>query len=163
MLKFNDEAVVGLPVYLLIVIIVACIIFGVFAYSIVKMHNDAQSDIVRAEIEKITSEAENMFEYANEGSLVTVHVNFPDSMSFLVFGSLPKTGLLKPTNLALGEDTSNCYYLVMEDGTIETHSSNARFSGKNIDEIALLGPGSYDLRIELERAGDISYVKIYQG
>jgi len=162
MLKFDDTAVVGLPVYLLIVIIIACIIFGVFAFSIYKMHNDAQVDVVRSEIEKITSEAENMFEYANEGSLVTVHVDFPDSMGFLVFGSLPENGVMEPTEHSLDEGVSNCYYFVMDDGTIETHSSNARFSGESVDEIALLGPGSYDLRIELERVGDKSYVKIYQ-
>jgi len=127
------------------------------------MQKDAQVDIVRAEIEKITSEAENMFEYANEGSLVTVHVNFPDSMGFLVFGDLPENGVLEPTDHSLDEGTSNCYFFVMEDGTVETHSSNARFSGASVDEIALLGPGSYDVRIELERVGDKSYVKIYQG
>jgi hypothetical protein len=163
MLKFNDEAVVGLPVYLLIVIIIACIIFGVFAFSIYKMHKDTQIDIVRSEIEKITSEAENMFEYANEGTLVTVHVDFPDSMGFLVFGSLPENGVMEPTDHTLDENISNCYFFVMDDGTIETYSSNARFSGENADEIALIGPGSYDLRIELERVGDKSYVKIYQG
>ena len=161
MLKFDESAVVGMPVYLMVAIIVACIVFGFFAFSIYKMNEEAQVGVVRAEIEKITSEAENMFEYANDGSLVTVHVNFPSSVGFVVFGSLPEGRGVKPMDLTLDEDVSNCYYFVMDDGTIQTFSSNARFSGKNVDEISLLGSGSYDLKVELERAGGKTYVKIY--
>ncbi len=161
MLNINDEAVIGLPVYLLVAIIVGSIVFAAFALSVYNMHKDAQVGIVRAEIEKITAEAENMFEYADEGTLVTIHVDFPDSMSFVVFGSLPRDGTSKPSDLSLNEDMSNSYYFVMDDGTMKTFSSNARFSGESTDEIAVLFPGSYTLRLELLESGGKSYVKIY--
>lgn len=161
MKRFDDVAVVGMPVYLLVAIVISCFVFGFFAVSIYRMNEEAQTNAVRAELEKITSEAENMFEYANDGSLVTVKVNLPDSLGFVVFGSLPEGGGVRPVDKNLDERVSNCYYFVMDDGTICTYSSIARFSGENVDEIALLEPGCYDVRIELENVGGKTYVKIY--
>jgi len=157
----NDEAVMGLPVYLMVAIIVGSIVFAAFALSIYNMHKDAQVDIVAAEIEKITVEAENMFEYADEGTLINVHVDLPDSMSFMVFGGLPENGVAEPLDHTLNEDISNSYYFVMDDGTIKTYSSNARFSGESTNETAILHPGSYNLKIELVESEGKSYVKIY--
>jgi hypothetical protein len=79
----------------------------------------------------------------------------------VVFGSLPRDGILKPSDFSLIEDMSNSYYFVMDDGTMKTFSSNARFSGELIDEIAVIFPGDYDLRIELVEFEGKSYVKIY--
>jgi len=156
----NDEAAIGLPVYVMVAIIVGSIVFAAFALSIYNIHKDAQVDIVAAEIEKITAEAENMFEYADEGTQVTIHVDFPNSMRFMVFGSLPTDGISEPSDLSLNEDMSNSYYFVMDDGTIKTYSSNARFSGESTNEIAILHPGSYNLKIELVESEGKSYVKI---
>jgi len=161
MIYENENATMGLPVYLLVAIIISSIIFAIFALAIFNMYQDAQVDLVAAELEKISCEAENMFEYADAGTLVIVHVDFPDSLSFIVFGSLPENGILEPTSRLLNEDMSNSYYFVMDDGTIKTYSSNARFSAKSTNEIAVIYPGSYDLSIELVKNGDLSYVSIY--
>ena len=158
----NNYAVIGMPVYLLVAIIISSIILCVFALSVLKMHQDSQTSIVQAEIEKITAEAENMFEYADAGTFVTIHVDLPDSLSFIVFGSLPENGLIEPIDRTLNEDMSNSYYFVMDDGTIKTFSSNARFSSKQVNQTAVIYPGSYNLNIELEEDGGLSYVKIYQ-
>ena len=159
----NDCGMVGFPVYLLVAVIIGSIVFAVFIFSILQMHNDAQVGIVQTELEKITSEAENMFEYADAGTQVTVSVDFPDSMRFVVFGSLPRNGGSQPSDLSLNEDMSNSYYFVMKDGTVQTFSSNARFSGESTDEIALLFPGSYTIRVELvEDTEGVSFVKIYK-
>ena len=159
----NDWAMLGFPVYLLVAIIISSIVLVGFAFSILQMHNDAQVGIVQTQMEKITSDAENMFEYADAGTMVTVSVDFPGSMRFVVFGSLPRNGASQPSDLSLDEDMSNSYYFVMKDGTVKTFSSNARFSGESTDEIALLFPGSYNLCVELvEDTGGVSFVKIYK-
>jgi len=111
--------------------------------------------------QKIISEAENMFEYADEGTLVTVSVDFSNSLKFAVFGSMPQNGVLKPTNYNLDEKMSNNYYFVTDDGTISSYSSNARFSSENISQIAVFGPGNYDLSLDLVNVGGKTYVKIY--
>jgi len=95
--------------------------------------------------------------------MVTVNVDFPSSMCFVVFGSLPQNGASQPSDLGLDEDMSNSYYFVMKDGTVKTFSSNARFSGEYTNEIALLFPGSYTIKVELEQdSGGHSFVKIYK-
>ena len=151
----------GMPAYLVVVLVVAAAVIAIFALSTYFIVQNSQRHLVEHETEKIVSEAENMFEYADEGSLVNVHVEFPDSLQFIVFGDLPQNGIMEPTNLALDENTSNNYYFVMNDGTIETFHSNARFSGKSINEIALFHKGVYDITLELVKENGMTYVKIY--
>jgi len=158
----NKYAVIGFPVFLVVAIIIGAIIFSIFTIAIINIHKESQKNLVRTELEKITSEAENMFEYANNGSLVTINIDLPSSLKFVVFGSNPKNGLSKPVDLTLDDDVSNCYYFVMDDGTIKTYKSNARFCGKSFDEIKILYPGSYNLKLELLQHGGKTFVKIYK-
>ena len=157
----RKEAVIGMPIYLMVAIVVASLITGIFAFSIYASIKKSQTDEVKSEIEKIISEAENMFEYADKGTLVTVSVDFSNSLKFAVFGSMPQNGALKPTNYNLDEKMSNNYYFVTDDGTVSSYSSNARFSSQNTSSIAVFGPGVYDLSLELEKKGGKTYVKIY--
>ena len=157
----NDDAVVGMPIYLMVAIITAGVIIGVLTLSVLNLINEIKQEKVKTEIEKIVSEAENMFEYADEGTLVTVHVEFPDSMSFVVFGSMPINGISIPNVSILDENMSNNYYFVMNDGTLSSFSSNARFSGESTGSIAVFTHGSYNLNLELVKTGGKTYVKIY--
>lgn len=157
----NLHAVIGYPVFLIVAIIVSSIVICFFIYSIFNMIQDSQTAIVRRELEKIVSEAENMFQYAESGTIVTVHINIPDSLRFIVFGSMPLSEALEPSDLELNENLSNNYYFIMRDGTIVSESSNARFCGLDIDKIAILKHGSYDVKLELIKVGDKSYVSIY--
>ena len=157
----NKDAILGLPVYLIVAIITATAVIAMLVLSMHHITTETQTHQVEYEIQRITSEAENMFEYADEGTLVTVHVEFPNSMKFAVFGDLPKNGNSEPVNLTLDENTSNNYYFVMNDGTRMTFHSNARFCGNDETTIALFHPGIYDLTLELQFVGGKTYVKIY--
>lgn len=159
----DDKAVMGLPIHILVAITVATIVIAVLSIALYNMWSDSQFHQVEHEIDKITSDAENMFEYADEGTMITVHVEFPSYVRFIVFGSLPKNdGISEPANITLDENTSNNYYFVMGDGRIKTSHSNARFSGKNTDEMAVFHAGTYDLKLELIKEVDgKTYVKIY--
>jgi hypothetical protein len=159
--KIDTRAVVGMPVFLLVAIIVASIIIGFFAFGVLTSIQESQFDIVKKEIEKIVCEAENMFEYADEGSLVTVHVDLPDSLNFLVLGGLPVNGISEPSDHSLDENMSNNYYFVMDDSNVFSSSSNARFSDNSTNSIVLLRSGSFDLKLELVKVGGKSYVKVY--
>lgn len=157
----NDDAVLGLPIYLMVAIISAAAVIAMLALSMHHITTESQTYQVEYEIQRIISEAENMFEYADEGTLVTVHVEFPDSMSFVVFGDLPENGGAEPDDLTLEENTSNNYYFVMNDGTLLTYHSIARFSSDDETTIALFHSGVYDLTLELYYTGGKTYVKIY--
>jgi len=159
---FDEKAVMGLPIYITVAIVVASVIIAALSISLYNIWLDSQYHKVQYEVDKIISEAENMFEYADEGTMITLHVALPDSMRFAVFGSLPKNGISEPDDLTLDETASNNYYFVMDDGRSSVYHSNARFSSKNHDEIALFHPGVYDLKLELVKEVDgRTYVKIY--
>jgi len=160
MLYKNNFAVLGMPVYLTVAVITASAVFAIFVYSILNVTEESQTDIVKKQIEKIITDAENMFEYAESGSKIKIEVDFPHSMNFAIFGKMAES-IYEPTNLELNESISNNYYFVMQNREVCSYSSNARFCGKETDEIAILHHGEYPVFLELVYSGGKTYVKIY--
>ncbi|MDH7516823.1 MAG: hypothetical protein QHH19_00490 [Candidatus Thermoplasmatota archaeon] len=159
----NKEAVMGLPIYLIVAIIVASAITAVLSISIYNVYVDSQFHKTQQEVNKIVYEAENMFEYADEGTMITIKCEFPSYMKFVVFGGLPKNKTNEINDLTLDENTSNNYFFVMNNGEISVSHSTARFSGKNTNQVAVFYPGIYDLKLELVKEVDgKTYVKIYK-
>jgi hypothetical protein len=158
----DENAVLGQPMYLLVIIIVTAAIITLFSFSLQNIIIDSQIHQVEHEIDTILTEATNMFEYADEGSAATVHVEFPSALRFIVFGGLPANGTIEPTNLTLDENTNNNYYYVLNDGTLRTFHSNARFSDKNLTQTAVFHTGTYDLTLELCYQDGKTYVTIYE-
>ncbi len=156
----DNHGVLGLPMYLLVALVVAAVIFAVFSFSLFVLWQDAQLHHVSQELDRIVTEAENMFEYADEGTMVTVHVDFPSSLKYIVFGGLPTSLFSEPENLTLNETTNNNYYFIMNNGHLQTAHSHVRFAGEDIGQMAILHPGSYDVRLELVRQGGRTYVTI---
>lgn len=154
-------AVLGQPVYILIALVVVAIIIALFTLSLQSIIMDSQFHQVEHEIDTILTEATTMFEYADEETSVTVHIEFPPSLQFIVFGGLPENCTVEPTNLALNDNTSNNYYFVMNDGTLRSSHTNARFSSENLTQIAVFHSGTYDLTLELCYDNGKTYVKIY--
>ena len=161
MRKLNYCGTVGFPMYLLVVIITTSLIIGIFSMSLFNMINQTKKEDVKKEIEKIVSEAENMFEYADAGTKKTINIDFSDALSFTVFGSLPNNGINLPNTYDIDEKTSNNYYYVLDDGEINSYSSHVRFSSNDTSKISILSQGSYDIVLKLVNTGGKSFVKIY--
>jgi hypothetical protein len=157
----DTHAVLGQPIRLFVVIIIVAAIIGMCNISSFQLVQNTQVHQVEHEINRITTEASNMFEYADEGTLITLHIKLPTSLNYLVFGALPMNGTTEPLVIALNESTSNNYYFVMGDGTIRTYHTNCRFSNQNFTQIVLLHPGVYDLTLELCSYGDKPYVAMF--
>jgi hypothetical protein len=161
-MKDDEKAVMGLPTYVLVAIITSTAIIAIFSMSIYNISKDTQYQNVKNEMDKILSEAENMFEYADSATMVTLNIDFPQDMKFMVFGDLPKNNALVPTTLTLNENTSNNYYFVMNNGKTTTGHTHVRFSGEQTNEISILYPGTYDLKLELVKENNgKTYVKIF--
>jgi hypothetical protein len=161
MLYKNEFGMMSFPIYLTVAVITASAILIIFTYSIFNLMQESQTDIVKKQIQRIINEAENMFEYADSGSKTTISVNFPDSMSFAVFGALPEKNIQEPFTFRLNENTSNNYYFVMQNKDIVTYSANARFCGESTEDFAILYKGEYTVFLELVLCGGKTYVKIY--
>jgi len=157
----NDEnAVIGMPIYLIIALVVTAIILAIFLYSIQIYTRDTELRTTQTQIMRIVDEAESMFEYADEGTRVTLHVELPISLRFVVFGGLPEGNTSEPSDLFLHENTSNNYYYVMQDSRIVTGHSTARFSDQSTDQIMVMHAGVHDLILELVQNNGRTYVAI---
>jgi competence protein ComGC len=84
LLWIDRDAVVGQPISLLMVLIVAGIITTLLCLSIPYLMKESQIQNVEGEIDRILIEATNMFEYADNGSLRTISVEFPSSLHGMV-------------------------------------------------------------------------------
>ena len=160
-LSDNSYGVLGQPVYLVVVLLVVAAIITIFSVSLQHSINDVQIHHVEQEIDRIMTEAANMYEYADEGTVITLHVSFPGSLRCLVFGALPTNGTMEPTNRTLDEHANNNYYYIMNDGTLRLFHSNARFSSKNLTQIAVFRSGTYDLTLALCYLEGNTYVTMY--
>jgi len=162
MVQKNDHAPLGYPLYLFIVVLLLTLILTFFFMMVV--HTKQETDIytIQKELETIITEATMMYDYATEGSTVTLSVSFPSSMNYLLFGSLPQHDPAQPLNLTLQENTSNNYYFMMDDGQTFTFHSNARFSSDNLTKCAVFYPGSYTLILNLTFHEGKTYVKVYK-
>jgi hypothetical protein len=161
LLSLEDHAVLGQPIYLLVVCIIAAVVITLFGLSLQMIIGDSEFHQVEHQIDIILTEASTMFEYADEGSQALVNVDFPKSLRFIVFGSLPRNSTTEPMNLTLDENTSNNYYFVMNDGTLHVFHSNVRFSNQNTTQILILHPGRFTLTMELVTTEGKPYVTMY--
>jgi hypothetical protein len=159
--SYNNHAVLGMPMYLTVAFIVTAVVLATFTVGIYTMISDSQAHHIEHELSRIVSEAQNMYQYADSGTMITISVQFPSSLSFIVFGSMPEPGYKKPIDRSLIENTSNIYYYVFSDGTMKMFHSPVQFSSENTDEFAVFVSGSYELCLELQKIGAKSYVSIY--
>jgi hypothetical protein len=161
MFSSEEQAVIGQPIYLVIATVVSVVIIALFLVGLSAKTIESQRYVVEHEIDKIISQATTMFNFADEGTFVTLHVDFPSTMRFIVFGGLPQNGDELPTNLSLNATLSNNYYYVMVDGTIVTGHTSVCFSAANCSRLALFRSGGYYLHLELVHEGESTYVKIF--
>lgn len=153
--------VVGLPVYLTIVLVVSSAVFGYLVLSVFFLEAQIDSKMVAGEVDIVVSEAESMYEHADQGTKSCVHVDIPEGVSFIVFGGMPENGNNLPSNLQINSDTCNNYYFVMDDGECRSFSSAVKFCGETTGVISVLYPGEYDVCLDLVKTGSGSYVKVY--
>lgn len=158
LLSIDRDAVVGQPISLLVILLVAGVITSLLCLSIPYLMKKSQITQVEVEIDRILTEATNMFEYGDNGSFRIISVDFPPSVRFVVFGQVPRSGTNEPANLTLDENISNNYYYVMDDGTVRSFHSNARFSNHNMTQMALFHSGAYKITLELCQKGGKTYL-----
>jgi len=152
----------GYPVYLLVAVLITAVVLTVFVQSALFITQNSEEHMIYQELQKIVIEAQNMYEYADEGTMVTVHLELPSSLRFAVFGDVPLPGYKQPGSLDRNNAASNNqYYYVMNNGEMAMFHISARFCGDATTDIVFLQPGSFDITLELIR--DLeghSFVKI---
>jgi len=161
-LSIDTDAVIGQPIGLLIILLIAGVIISMLFLTVPTLLRDSEQQKVEGEINRILTEAMNMFEYADNGSVLTVPVQFPSSMRYLIFGSFQRNGTNEMMNLSLDEKTSNNYYYVMNDGNVRIFRSNVRFSNHNMTEAAIFYSRTKTITLELCQREGKTYVAMQE-
>lgn len=161
-IAFDCHALLGYPMYLGVALLVTSAVLGVFVQSTMIMTQEADDHLVLQELQRLVVEAENMYEYADQGSRVTLHLHLPSSFYFAVFGDNPRSDWSYPASLDRSHSmTSNQWYYVMNSGQSSVFHSSVRFCGTTDETIAILGPGELTVVLELKHHEEgISYVHI---
>ena len=154
----NRSAVLAQPFRLVVVLFIASAIIFLFSLILPALLADTQFQEIDKEIDSILLESASMYEYAYEGSHVTLYVNFPATLRYIVFGSLPAATSVEPVNRTLDENTSNNCYYVTNDGTIRSFHTSNRFSSYNMTEFCVFHSGSYKITLELRQKEGQTYV-----
>lgn len=172
LLKFlhDDNAAEGLPMRLVVTVVLLSVIIGLTSKAASLFINDEKEKKLQGELDIINKRASQMYIQGGardinkpddlSGSFENIHLKIPDNTAFVVFGGMPSSDGAPPETA--NQHTDNVFYYVLNDGSIKTRSSVARFSGNGtgLNEPFVLYPGDYDLTMELVKNKNGTYVKI---
>ena len=169
-LLHEDTAAEGLPMRLVVTVILLSVMIGVTSKAASLFINDEKEKKLQGELDIINARASQMYIQGGarnisnpddfSGSLENIHLKIPDNVAFVVFGAMPSSYGTPPETA--NQHTDNFFYYVLNDGTIKTTSSIARFCANDtgLNEPLVLYPGYYDLTMELVKNKNGTYVKI---
>lgn len=154
----NDEkAVEGLPMRIAVTAIIFSVILGLTGKAAFDFIGDIKEKKLMGELDMIEKRAAVMYVQGgardiddpgdHSGTAESINVKIPDITAFVVFGGMPDG--------SANERTDNVYYYVLNNGRVQAKSSTARFSGGTV-----LYPGEYELKLELVRSRNGTFVEI---
>ena len=166
----DNSAIEGMPMRIAVTMIIFSVILGISAKAALNFADDAKEKKLIHELDLIEKRASMMYAQGGareindpgdiSGSRENIHVKIPDNVIYAVFGSLPASEGGPPGTRDI--HTDNVYYYVLDNGRVQTGSSNARFSANDtgLSTPFLLYPGEYELTLELVKNKNGTYVKI---
>jgi hypothetical protein len=166
----EDTAAEGLPMRLVVNVVLLSVMIGLMSKAASLFMNDEKEKKLQGELDLINKRASQMYIQGGardinrqddfSGSFENIHLKIPDNTAFVVFGGMPSSDGAPPETG--NQHTDNVFYYVLNDGSIKTRSSVARFcaNGTGLNEPFVVYPGEYDLTMELVKNKNGTYVKI---
>lgn len=164
----NEFAAEGLPMRFAMTVILSGVIIGLSAKAVTLFMNDANEKKLIEELDMIEKHASVMYIQGGakdiddpldfSGTVEYIHVEIPDIAEFAAFGGMPSYN--KNAQNAGNTYADNAYYYVLKDGRVQTRSSMARFFSYDGEKPLVLYPGEYDLKMELIKNKNGTYVRI---
>jgi len=160
-MKRENKAVIGIPTYLLVIIIVTAVITGMLAIGITSLQRNLCRQQVINQINTIVNKAEVISAASYDETVLTFKVTFPKDMKKAVFGALP---INKSENITFHQNilTEKSLCVLFDDNHRFIKHSPVRFCDRSGKSYATLSSGSYHLVLEVTQMNGESYVKIYQ-
>lgn len=153
----DERAAEGLPMRIVVTTIIFSVILGLTGKAAFDLIDDVKEKKLMGELDMIEKHAAAMYVQGGArdiddpedqtGNAESINVEIPDNAAFVAFGGMPDVGA--------DERTDNVYYYVLNSGRVQVKSSTARFLGH-----AVFYPGEYELRLELVRNRNGTFVEI---
>jgi len=156
-LRWQQQAVFGLPIYLTVVVVVLSVISFFLYGSLQETLRTQDIHHCTEEIQRILSEATHMYTYGSDTARATLSLDVPSSIQVLVFGGLPKNESMEVIH---DQTTESNYFYTTDDGSLVTGHAQARFCGQTTSSAATFPPGHYHVTLELLMTTEGPYVKI---
>ncbi len=156
----KDSAVFDLPMFLVVVVIVSLIGLSVIFGSLWALDNSSSQQKLDCELNKIIETCEQMTEFSSQGSLLSKDVEFPSSVSHVVFGGIPNSAGCE--GIVWDVNSSNAYGYVLDNGNVFISYATCRFCGNTFGDVAILPEGKYTVFLESISVDGESCVKIYE-
>ncbi len=153
----DERAAEGLPMRIVVTSIIFSVILGLTGKAAFDLIDDVKEKKLMGELDMIEKHAAAMYMQGGardvddpedrSGNVESMNVKIPDNAAIVVFGGMPDG--------AADERADNVYYYILNSGRVQAKSSIARFAGP-----AVFYPGEYELRLELFRNGNGTFVEI---
>lgn len=153
----DERAAEGLPMRIVVTAIIFSVILGLTGKAAFDLIDDMKEKKLMGELDMIEKRAAAMYVHGgardiddpedNSWNVESINVRIPDNAAIVVFGGMPDG--------EADERTDNVYYYVLNSGRAQAKSSIARFLGP-----AIFYPGEYELRLELVRNRNGTFVEI---
>jgi len=155
----NDDAILNLPSYLLVVVIITTLLFTVLIQGVLIFKEQSQLKEMERAIEHIISSAEYLTTHGKQGSRIAKTIAIPSCINFVSFG-LPPTQIIKKMGFENKSSfPSNIYVICYTDGRIEFEYVDFSFASDHPLDSYLLSEGSHKLFIEIIELQGNTYVR----
>jgi len=156
----KDSAVFDLPMFLVVVVIVSLIGLSVLFGSLWILDHSSSQQTIDYELNSIIETCEQMIELSSQGSLLTKEIEFPSSVSYVVFGGIPISAGCE--EIVWDVNSSNAYGYVLDNGDVFISYATCSFCGNTFGDAAIFPQGKHTVYLESISVDGESYVKIYE-
>ena len=134
-IKMDKRGAMELPIQHTVAVIVAAVAIAGMLVAIHSLWQEYEEKKAIEEVEKIVDEAEKIYGMGEEGTVVTLKIDIPNSVKKIVFGSTDKA-------------LQNHYYIIMNWGKNISSFSNAKF------DYSIIYGGRKSVKVELLNGGE---------
>ncbi len=156
----KDSAVFDLPMFLVVVVIVSLIGLSVVIGSLWALDKSASQQALDVQLDSIIGTCEQMLEFSSQGSLLSEEIEFPSSVSYVVFGGIPISAGFE--GIVWDSNSSNAYGYVLDNGDVFISYATCSFCGNTFGEVAILPEGKHTVCLESIDMDGESCVKVYE-
>lgn len=161
-MKSNETAIISLPTYLLVVIIVTSIATILLTMGVFDLQKNLQTQQIENQIETILMKAKTISAASVDESSLILTVDFPQQMKTTVFGAVPSQNNTNEASFLRTNYTKKSISVVFEDHQQIIKHTSTLFSGKSVETYGELAPGSYEIVLKLVQQNGETYVQIYK-